>query len=279
MVLEAIISPLKAEKKPWETFVIGFVYSALAIAISLLIFQEQASLVSVFLISISAIPLVYSTFKLEESKDLLIESERGILKEHSKAITFLLFLFCGIVIAYLLAYLILPKPLVTNLFSLQHTTITTINSNAQTNTALFTKIFLNNIKVLTFCIVFSLFYGAGAIFILAWNGSIIATAMGNFIRENLSTYAGILGFSGASAYLHTFSISLLRYMIHGLPEIGAYFIASLAGGIISVAVIRHDFRTKKFEKIIFDASNLILISIIILLFAAFLETYFILAIF
>lgn len=243
------------------------------------IFEEQASLISVFLISIAALPLVYSTFKMEEAKDVSMEDERGILKEHSKAIVFLIFLFCGIVLAYVLAYLVLPGLQVNHLFELQHTTITAINSNTNANLAMLSKIFLNNMKVLTFCVVFSLFYGAGAIFILAWNGSIIATAMGNFIRENLSTYAGVLGFGGISAYLHTFSISLIRYSIHGLPEIGAYFIASLAGGIISVAVIRHDFRTKKFEKILFDASNLILISISLLFVAALLEAYVILAIF
>ena len=35
-------------------------------------------------------------------------------------------------------------------------------------------------------------------------------------------------------------IGLVRYMIHGLPEIAAYFIAAMAGEIISVAVIRHE---------------------------------------
>lgn len=279
MVLEALISPLKAEKKPWDTFFIGFIYSCLAIILSLWIFEDQASLISVFLISIAAIPLVYSTFKIEEEKDISIEKERGILKEHSKAISFLLFLFCGIILAYIIAYLILPNAQVTNLFNLQHTTITQINSNVNSNMALFSKIFLNNMKVLTFCIVFSLFYGAGAIFILAWNGSVIAAAMGNFIRQHLGTYAGQLGFSGAAMYLHSFSLSLLRYSIHGIPEICAYFIASLAGGIISVAIIRHDFSTKKFEKIIYDTSTLLLISVVVLFFAAILETYVILPIF
>ena len=279
MVLEAIISPLKAEKKPWETFTVGFIYSALAIALSILIFEEQASLVSVFLISIAALPLVYATFKREETKDMVMENEGGILKEHSRAITFLIFLFLGIVFAYIIAYLVLPQNLIYNLFNLQQTTITQINSNVTANTALFSKIFLNNIKVLVFCVVFSLFYGAGAIFILAWNGSVIATAMGNFIREKISSSVGILGFTNLAAYLHTFSISLLRYSIHGIPEIAAYFVASLAGGIISVAVIRHDIRTKKFEKIIFDASNLILIAIALLFVSAILEAYVILAIF
>lgn len=279
MVLEALISPLKAEKKPWETFILGFIYSSLAIILSLWIFEEQASLISVFLISIAAIPLVYSTFKLEEGKDILIEKERGILKEHSKAISFLIFLFCGIILAYVIAYLVLPNAQVTNLFNLQHTTISQINSNAPSEAGLFSKIFFNNMKVLTFCIVFSLFYGAGAIFILAWNGSVIAAAMGNFIRQHIGIYAGQLGFSGITVYLHTFSLSLLRYSIHGIPEICAYFIASLAGGILSVAIIRHDFSTKKFEKIIYDTSTLLLISIAILFFAAILETYIILPIF
>ncbi len=276
MVLEALISPLKAEKKPWETLILGFVYSVIAIGLSLWIFEEQASLVSVFLISIAAIPLVYSTFKLEEEKDITLEKERGVLKEHSKAIAFLIFLFCGIVLAYVLAYLLLPAAQTGHLFSLQHSTITEINSNAQSSNALFSRIFLNNMKVLTFCIVFSLFYGAGAIFILTWNGSVIAAAMGNFIRENLSTYAGAAGLKGISGYLHTFSLSLLRYSIHGIPEIGAYFIACLAGGIISVAIIRHDLSTKKFEKIIFDTSNLLLIAVIVLFIAALLESYVIL---
>jgi len=31
-------------------------------------------------------------------------------------------------------------------------------------------------------------------------------------------------------------------MIHGIPEIVAYFIGALAGGIISVAIIRKDLR-------------------------------------
>ncbi len=279
MVLEALITPLKAEKKPWETFMIGFVYSAVAIAISLWIFGEQASLIATFLISIAALPLVYSTFKREEAKDISLDSERSILKEHSRAITFLVFLFMGIVLAYVLAYLILPVQHITNLFSLQQTTITSINAQTVTELSLFSKIFLNNMKVLIFCIVFSLFYGAGAIFILVWNGSVIATAMGNFIREQLSTYAGAVGFTHAAAYLHTFSLSLARYSIHGIPEITAYFVASLAGGIISVAVIRHDFRTKKFEKIMFDASNLLLIAIATLLGAALLEAYVILALF
>ena len=62
-------------------------------------------------------------------------------------------------------------------------------------------------------------------------------------------------------------------MIHGIPEIAAYFVAGLAGGIISVAVIRHDFGTKRFKHILFDSLDLIVISIFILLVAAAIEVF------
>jgi len=273
MVLEAIISPVTAEKKPIYIFFMGILYTTIAIVLSMWIFKEYASIISIFLIVIATIPLIYSTMKLEEIKDVLLEKEGQILKEHSKALTTLMFLFFGIVLTYTFWYVFLPENILTNLFGVQRETILSINAAANYDYIVFTKIFLNNIKVLTFCILFSLFYGAGSIFILTWNATIIATAMGTFIRERISTFAGELGFVTIANYFHVFSLSLLRYAIHGIPEILSYFIASLAGGILSVAIIKHDINTKRFDKILLDASNLILLSIVILLIAALLEVY------
>ena len=45
------------------------------------------------------------------------------------------------------------------------------------------EIFINNMGVLFLCIIFSFLYGAGAIFILTWNASVIAAAIGSFIVE------------------------------------------------------------------------------------------------
>jgi uncharacterized membrane protein SpoIIM required for sporulation len=53
-----------------------------------------------------------------------------------------------------------------------------------------------------------LIFGAGAIFILAWNASVIAAAIGIFANSDLSKLP----------------MGVMRYMIHGIPEIGAYFI-------------------------------------------------------
>jgi uncharacterized membrane protein SpoIIM required for sporulation len=62
-------------------------------------------------------------------------------------------------------------------------------------------------------------------------------------------------------------------LIHGLPEMLAFFIAGLAGGIISTAIVRHDFGSKKFERVLLDVSTLILIAIGILLVASIMEVF------
>ena len=190
-------------------------------------------------------------------------------------------MFVGFVIAFSLAYIFLPTDLVKDIFNAQENTIKNINSqiSAQTiNSAsvggeLFVQIFSNNVKVLLFCIFFSFFYGAGSIFILTWNASVISAAIGSFFRTNISEYATKIGLEKVGGYFHIYGLSLLRYFIHGLPEILGYFIGGLAGGIISVAVIQHDFGSRTFKHILLDSVDLIIIALAILLFAGLVEVY------
>ena len=162
-------------------------------------------------------------------------------------------------------------------FSAQIQTLNAINNSNITGqvTAFdsFRNIFFNNMKVLIFCIVFSFIYGAGAIFILTWNASVIGVALGNYLRGQLSQIASWVGLEQVAGYLHVATCGILRYSIHGIPEIAAYFIGALGGGIISVAVIKHHFKSKKFEHIVLDSTDLILLAIGILLLAAVLEVW------
>lgn len=277
MVVEALLNPFKAEKRPWEMFFLGFLYTSIGILISLWIFREQASLVMVFMITMAALPIFYNTMKLEESKDMVMNSETAILKEHNKAISFFMYMFIGITIACAVWYSTLPTSTINTLFDKQVGTIQAINNqvsgNVIHNLGAFWKIFFNNFKVLAFSILFAFVYGAGAIFILAWNATVIGAAIGNFIRANISSYTSSLGFLEAGNYFHVVSLGLLKYSIHGIPEIAAYFYGGLAGGILSVALIRKHFRTEKFQTIMADFSELILISVGFLIAAAFLEVY------
>ena len=277
MVLESLLNPLSAEKKPWEMFFIGLLYSSVAILLSLWIFREQASLIMVFFTVMACIPIVYNTMKLEEKKDLAIAKERALLKEHNKAIVFLMFLFFGITVSFVVWYIFLPPETLNLVFDTQIATIQAINNqvsgNAYQQFSTFSKILLNNIKVLAFAILFAFIYCAGAIFILTWNASVIGAAVGNFIRSNMSQYASLIGFERFSTYFNVASVGLLRYTLHGIPEILAYFYGGLAGGIISVAIIKKHYKDEKFSHVLFDISELLVISIAFLLVAAFIEVY------
>jgi uncharacterized membrane protein SpoIIM required for sporulation len=124
-----------------------------------------------------------------------------------------------------------------------------------------------------FCILFSFIYGAGAIFILIWNASIVGTAIGSFIRVSID--ALITSSCGANTGTTFCAVSsgILRYTVHGVPEILAYFVAALAGGIISIAVINQEFNSRKFEHILLDSADLLMLAIAILFIAALLEVF------
>jgi len=288
MVLESLIGPKKAEHQPWKLFFLGFMYASIGTFLGLWIFKNQASLVLVFLTVLASIPLMYKTIKYEEKKDLKYKTELKLIKEHSRALVAFMFLFFGFVIAFTVWYVLLPDRLLQITFNSQIETIRSINSgivgvtigpsalietSAAKHSNIFMQIFSNNIKVLLFCIFFSFFYGAGAIFILTWNASVIATAMGNIIRNGVAAVADQIGLLKIGSYLGIFSFSLLRYTMHGFFEILAYFTAGLAGGIISVAIIRHEFGSVLFKKILADSVDLIVLSIVLVFLAALLEVY------
>lgn len=276
MVLESLINPINAEKRPVTMLFLGFLYASVGLFMSIWIFKDQASLVFVFLTVIACVPLVYNTIKLEEKKDLTISKESFLLKEHGKALLFFMFLFMGFTLAYALWYVILPSSIIQSSFSTQIQTIISLGSEvtgAATSLSVLGKVFFNNLKVLMFCILFAFLYGVGAIFILTWNASVIGVAIGNFIRRNIASIAVKFHLGSIGSYFQIISLGLLRYSIHGIPEILAYFTGGLAGGIISIAVIRHDFGTNKFERILLDSSDLIIISVLLLVVAAVLEVY------
>lgn len=235
-------------------------------------------MIFVFLAAIAAVPLMYNTIKYEEKKDLQLQPEKILIKEHGKALSFFMYLFIGMTLAGVVWYVVLPSEMTGALFESQMSTINAINGGVTglafgEQMSAFTRIFLNNVKVMIFCALFSLLYGAGAIFILSWNASVISAAIGNSIRGNLASYAHLAGFERLAQYLNVISVGLLKYVIHGVPEILAYFTAGLAGGIISIAIIRHDFGTKKFEHIVLDSADLFLLSVGLLAVAAVLEVW------
>jgi len=280
MVLESIFSPEGAENRPSLMILLGFLYATLALFLSFYIFEAYSSIFMIFLTTLAATPTIYRLMKMEEEKDLTDIEEKVLLKEHSKALKAFVYLFIGATLCFAFWYVILPQDMVNTVFHAQSSTINAINTDVVGTTgnvtnpgAVFSRIFFNNVKVLLFCILFSFMYGAGAIFILMWNASIVGSAIGSFIRTSISALIGSACGPTAGTTFCAVTSGILRYTIHGIPEILAYFVAALAGGIISIAVINHEFSSRKFEHILLDSADLLMLAIGILFIAALLEVF------
>ena len=74
-MLEMIINPKRAERKPWEMAIIGFVYASLSVLLSYFIFSghpvlsQYSGVFIVMFCVIFSMPFVYYTLKVEEKKD------------------------------------------------------------------------------------------------------------------------------------------------------------------------------------------------------------------
>ncbi len=278
-MLEMLLNPRRAEKRPIEMFLVGLFYSFMSLILTNWIFSgpvlsRYSGIVIVTFTVMFTMPFMFYLLRHEEETDIKYQGKFRVIQEHSKAILSLLWLFLGFVVAFSLWYIITGY---TQNFQAQIETYCYINhpsnfelcvdeySSPKEVTGFFSAqerfltIFLNNVYVLMFTLIFSLIFGAGAIFILSWNASVIAVAIGIFTKMSISQWP----------------LGIVRYMVHGLPEIGAYFVGAIAGGIVSMAVIRQDFEKDKIREITQDFLNLVLIALGLLFVAAIIEVVFI----
>ena len=279
-MLESLINPKRAEKGPWKMFFIGLLYASLSVLLVKIFFSSDPVLIKysgllvVTFCVMFSLPFMYYIIKQEEEEDEIVEGLRRIWSVHKDAVFALIWLFLGFVIAFSFWFLVLQD---SNLLNAQIETYCSINSPSSiaecvtqysTGTFIgptgytigvprFLSILENNFYVLVFTLLFSLIFGAGAIFVLAWNATVIASAIGIFTKFELSQIP----------------YGLLRYMIHGLPEITAYFLTALAGGILGAGFIRNGLNNRRFLHVLENVVVLLFAAIIILIIAGFMEVY------
>ncbi len=285
MVLQNLVGAKRIKKIPSKSFILGFIYAAIAIILAYFIFPEDPSISIIFLTTLAALPLLIDVLTLEEEegKELIKKTKkRPLIKEHMDVFMIFTWMFFGFMLCYLAVYVAFPFEFSNLLFSKQIETIASIvgsgffNGSNLSGAVISSEgalriIMINNFKVLLFCVLFSFLYGAGAIFVLAWNASILAVAMGNFIKREIAYFVEIAGFTGIQAYFYAGTFGIARYMIHGLPEIAAYFLGAIAGGIISAAVIKTDHKSPMFYDVLLDSLDLIAVASLLIIVAALIE--------
>lgn len=167
--------------------------------------------------------------------------------------------FLGSFIAVFLTAVLAPAEFVDSFFSPQMDDIRSVQSlasGAAIQPGMFDAIMLNNLKVMAFAFLLSFLFGTGAVFILSWNASILAIYLANFAREGL---------------YHQLLLTTGGMLPHAASEIAAYFLAGIAGGILSVGMVREKWGTPEFRLLFRDSLMLMCLAVLAVVVGAIIE--------
>lgn len=262
MVLESILDPKKAENKPVHVFVIAALYTLVAMLFAHFLFPDQSSILYVAIVTMLFIPFFQKMFAIEEKKEDYAASgrdNRNFIGRHAKAICSYSAFFFGVVIATAYAFVFFQN---NGLFLLQSETLDRFASGGVTDGGNFHNFFTNNTQVLVLTFILSILFGSGAVLILAWNASVIGVFAGSFTKS--------LAPSAAAQTLGV-PLALSSIATHGIVEIFAYFMAGLAGGILSVGAMHEKFGSRNFSVALKDALKMFALAELMIIAAAFIE--------
>ncbi|MBI4361234.1 stage II sporulation protein M [Candidatus Micrarchaeota archaeon] len=286
MVLDFLVSPSQVRRDPWAMVLATFVFVSFGVLVEL--FLPIRGSIIVFTM-VPLIPVVWRLL-LEEEEDE--EKEVEEFKNHHVPLTSVLghlrthhadmlevfgFFFLGAALAYTFWFAVLPPepfqlfgqsvPGSSELFADQLREVDLIQSSVlqgrvttpmgDVSGDLFLFLFTHNLQVLGLMLVFSLVYGIGSIYLLLWNASIIGVVVGKKMQV-IGPLGVVQGF--------------LVLLPHGIFELGAYFLASIAGGLFSMELMKNGLSKPVLFRHVFKVSFVLLgISVLLLVVGAFIE--------
>ena len=242
---------------------------------SIILFPSQSSILSVAFISIFFTPMFQRIFRYEEKKDgfYVKKNKRkekhpseyiSIFKRHQRLIYVYSAFFIGIIVVF--SFMFTFVPVTKQAFTLQVDWFRGYAIGFSSNQAPFERYFFNNTQVMLIFFALSVLFGAGATFILSWNASIIAVYLGMIAHKFIPT----LGIS--TAYVYGISVGLSAIIVHAIPELLGYFFAGIAGGVLSVALIREKFMSQEFKEVMKDAFTWLILAEILIIIGALIES-------
>ncbi len=262
MVLDFLVSPAQATKEPWALVLATFVFVSFGVFVELYLPIKGSIIVFAM---VPLIPMVWMVLmREEEAEEAELEawkSGKGKLTLFSRHVDLwevFAFFFVGATLAYTFWFALLPAETTSTLFADQIKELSILRGSAIQgqffNTAaqegMFWYLFQHNLQVLGYMLVFSLVYGIGSIYLLLWNASIIGVLIGGKVHQ-IGIMGAVYGFFGL--------------LPHGIFELSAYFLASIAGGLFSMEFMKRGFsKPDLFRHVFVEVLLLLLFSIVLL---------------
>ena len=267
MVLESIIPVKKVIRKPIDMLIFSLVISLASIYLADMIFPGSSTgkIITLF-ITVGITPMTYGIFRQEE--EIEREEEENRIKErffqrHGETILIFSLLFFGVFLSIFMVSAFSEESYVKYIFQDQLSEIARVTSLANPSGAfvaseMLEMIIENNLRVMGLAFLLSFLLGTGAIIILAWNASILALYLSAFIRKGLIT---------------EFLVRSISLIPHAPFEITAYFLAGIAGGVLSVGLIREKLFSKEFLLVFKDSLILMGLAVLAVLIGAVIEVF------
>ena len=275
VMLESLIKFHELQDKPVLIFIWTLILSSVAI-----LFSAQLSYIvyhggtlfdmsGLFAVMFTIIPSIYFFTMIikrrerEEEREIEKHYSKNFWNKHSKDIIMFLVFFFGISISFAFWSFFMPP----DFFQVQMIKISQMRGTAMPTGAMIEGAFLsdfsmilgNNLQVMFFAFLFSFVFGAGAIFIIVWNASILGVYLGQYSKAIWNIPFWHIPFS-------------LLFLPHAVPEIAGYICAALAGGLISAAIIRKN-NSKVFSIILFDSIRVLILGILLIVIGAGMEVF------
>ncbi len=276
MVLENL-ADFESSKKHWgRVFAFGFFVNTVALVVASVIFEPAAGLVALFLVSASAFPLISKMFETEENVD--VSGGSPFFERHGKTLKIYSGFFVGVFLSTAVAYFAMEQTNANNTFSFQlsalkNSQIGDRTTGAAFDPAAFDVIVINNLRVAFVSFLVSLMFGAAAVFIITWNASVIAVFAGILAKASAIPLEGYGVLASPVAFLYGLVSATGLIALHGIPEMMSYFVAGLAGGIISVGIEKEKLNSGSFKKVARDGATLFALAIMMIFVAAAIEAY------
>ena len=248
MVLEKIISPDNYKGSYLKATLFGIIITAIGLTIGYNLFPDDAALAAIFFILIAAVPFFRTLMVQEERAEKTSHNLKEMIVRNKYALEYFFFFYAGIFLTYFVGALILPETIQSALFGNQFGVFKSVLGSFA-NQEHFYMILFNNLKIVILALILSLIYGAGALMILTWNASVL----GVFLAQQ--------------------GLQLWKYLPHAGLEFLGFFAASIAGGILSAGIEKHEVGTKNFKHVYEDALFLAIAAVLIIILAAIVEVY------
>jgi len=222
---------LSAKEAP-KWLALSFAISTASIFFSYWIFPSQASILSISFHAIALAPIFYGMMEKEE--EVVARRTKPFLKRYDDIIAFLLVICVGIFLSSALWYNVLPSDPAYDGYRCSGSlpcreAVFGLQSSVEergTGTLL---------AIILACFALSLFLGTGAILIMTWDVSSLVVTLPMHL--------------GFFAYL---------------PQLVAFFLAGLAGALLSFAIMRHEWRSHSFWIVAKDSGVLLAISLLLI---------------